>query len=358
MPVWRLADLGPPRRRCPESGVDRRAGSTGICGCGSDAAHPRVAARFAIPGHAGGGNAAPAFPDDGPRPHPRRGNMGGRPIHDRVACRRMAARCRRMIRWVRSAWMIKGATGCVCDPAVAGPGGSRLAVGTSGARRANSKLRIWKSPWLRNGGFGKSGGGFSPFGWLAWVAACVRSWPGIPVVARAWRVGHLAADGDSFCRSRAMENPACDLSGFSARPRNRGIPGTAPGCRWQQTAETSPRGLTSGRCAGTGQNSRAGKLRFAGEISGWPKRTAAAARLPAVRPDLGDRLSGRKKTRAVSRRSCWRSPSRLAQIAFGYGFDWVDVFDLASDADRHRAGDVGYRIARYSEDAGQVGVAS
>ncbi len=171
----------------------------------------------------------------------------------------------------------------------------------------------------------KTGRWFLALGWLAWVAAVARSWPGISrwralCSATLWVLMgmHFVIPGP-WKIQRAMV-PAFQLGvapAAEARVRAAGVPGVFP-------------------AVSSGSIEALGKLPDQGSLVLRVKLGIARARpllhmLLLFAPALAFAfLLGRKP--AVFLAAALAVAIELAQVAFGYGFDLIDVGDLASDA--------------------------
>lgn len=176
----------------------------------------------------------------------------------------------------------------------------------------------------------KTGRWFLACAWLAWVAAYVRSWPGIPW----WRAILASAVwifmGNQFVVPGPWKHQRPLVSAFrlGAESTVSAVPSPVPSA--SVPAKSSSSALTSGPLQALGKITDQGGLvlRVKARIAqARPLLHALMLFAPALALAW---LAGRKPAMVLA--GILALATELAQFAFGYGFDWVDVFDLASDA--------------------------
>ncbi len=178
-------------------------------------------------------------------------------------------------------------------------------------------------------GIWKTGRWFLMCAWLVWGVACVRSWPGIP-----WRRAILASAiwvfmAIQFVVPGPWKIQRSMVPAFRLGVESAGNP--APHSESPATAMAKP-----SPTLGSGPLQALGKLPDRGSLVLRVKQNLKQARpllhaLLLFAPTLVLAcLVGRKP--ALSLMVTLALAIELAQVAFGYGFGWDDVFDLATDA--------------------------
>lgn len=173
----------------------------------------------------------------------------------------------------------------------------------------------------------KTGRWFLAFGWLVWAFACIRSWPGISW----WRALGAAAIWLLMGIHFAIPGPWKIQRPLGVQFRLGGIPPAPPSGQAPPSVKPlAPVRITSGAIP------VAGNLTVRGSL---PLRIRLV--LAKARPLLHVLLLFGPVLVLV-----WLAGRRVAlvaaislalaieggQVAFGYGFDWIDIFDLAFDA--------------------------
>jgi hypothetical protein len=176
----------------------------------------------------------------------------------------------------------------------------------------------------------KTGRWFLMCAWLVWGVACVRSWPAIP-----WRRAILASAiwvfmGIQFVVPGPWKNQRSMVSAFRLGNDSSML---CPG--WSSTAGRSVIGGISARPA-SGSVAALGKIPDRGSFVLRVKH-----RIQQARPLLHALLFFAPTLvllYMIGRNATWPMMGiqalavEAAQIGFGYGFDWVDVADLITDA--------------------------
>jgi hypothetical protein len=170
----------------------------------------------------------------------------------------------------------------------------------------------------------RAGRWFLALAWLAWGTLWVRSWTGIEgwralCVSAIWLTMAIYFVIPGPWKVQRAIYPEFQLGGqYVAAPEHAG--------EWAKTPST----ILSGPLPALGKIAAQGDLALRVKLSIARARPLLHSLLlfaPALALAL---LAGRKP--AVVLAVVLALTIELAQVAFGYGFDWIDVFDLASDA--------------------------
>lgn len=178
---------------------------------------------------------------------------------------------------------------------------------------------------VRERGLWKSGKWLLAAGWLAWGAAFILSWPGV----RGWRAVCASAIWLVVCVHFVIPGPWMVQRPIYPDFRIAPEPAATSPAQSVATAEERP-GISSAALPSLGKVPDHGSLILQIKI-----RIARARPLLHLLLLFGPSLVlawlvGRKP--ALPLLVGLALAIELAQIAFGYGFDWIDVTDLACDA--------------------------